>query len=455
MGLSSTATLELRVDRGRECRCLDWAQKRPGRIALLRDNELVLAHALRPRVLFIPENGAHVLAWLAGLAEGDEATERGSEDEAALRSVFEAHGLLEENGAFEAELEALASRVREDRSHHTLHVCVHDAQGRCTEPRHVILALAARVHDLDERAELEVVFFGPRGEIDWPLARQIVEGALELSDAQEKRIRFSFRVSSASGAASDEALRWAAEREVVVVVEGRAENAGRIETLTHAGVRAPVRVDVACTAPKDLRTLVERLVNANAAVGLVLSRSRAPAYPADETADAVLDVQRHRPLPLRRMHPQNDWLDRIELAQGLPWSCGAATGHVTAFGPAGSTAACPLLLQEDGHASVRSAHGNAHSEEATIPKHSEHARPLQTAIAHGVDDTAECRDCQLRYICGGPCCAAAPGCLFERDCLEDLLFDTAKNVTTDERGCRTRIRTPGFKFVGVNRQSRT
>jgi len=52
-----------------------------------------------------------------------------------------------------------------------------------------------------------------------------------------------------------------------------------------------------------------------------------------------------------------------------------------------------------------------------------------------MDDIPEFRDCQLRYICGGPCRTAVQGCLFERTCIEDLLFKVARNnvasTTTD------------------------
>ena len=275
------------------------------------------------------------------------------------------------------------------------------------------------------------MFHSENGSIDLPLIDRVVRSVHVSASPRERdaegdnspttnantKLRLSFRVTTDLQDVPDGFASWAAAHDVTVLAEGNQSSLGVIGDLSNAGVRVPVRVSVTDIDPPDLMSLCEAWTEVNQGAGLVFSRGQEgpSGYPRDETAAAVLEVQRSHLIPLRRMHPQNDWLNRIELGQGLPWSCGMSTGQVSAFGPDGQIAQCPLHEQRP----VRSAHVNASLEEA----------PLQTATALGVDNLPHCSDCQLRYICGGPCRAAAPGCLFERACIEDLLFEVARTAS--------------------------
>ena len=393
------------------------------RIELLRGEELVLANPIQPRLLYIPENGPRVAAML----DSGQSAKVG-DDWSSFVHVLKEHGLTEEDGASSATLDALVERALADRRQHTLYLMTSDGGERKLDADSAAGRIAEISETLVKGAQLEIVFFGEAGSINMPQMKHIVKAAsVRSADALgegrgrsggpnaspgdrkqgdsspttdgDKALRFSFRITTDLQDPPDGFAAWALASDVTVLAEGPESSLAAIGDLSEAGVRVPVRISVTAVDPSELMPLCEACTEANQGAGLVFSRAQegASGYPRDEIASAVLEVQRSHLIPLRRMHPQNDWLNRIEFGQGLPWPCGMPTGQVSAFGPAGEIAQCPLNCQ-------------------------------QGTAALGVDDLPDCHSCQLRYICGGPCRAAAPGCLFERACIEDLLFEVARSA---------------------------
>ena len=96
------------------------------RIELLRGEELVIANPLRPRLLYIPENGEDV----AALLDSGSPTSAG-DDWSSFLHVLKEHGLTEEDGASASALDSLAERALGDRRQHTLYLVTSDTAGGC------------------------------------------------------------------------------------------------------------------------------------------------------------------------------------------------------------------------------------------------------------------------------------------------------------------------------------
>ena len=453
------------------------------------EDELLLANAGHLDPLYIRRGGRYIRAFLeaaAGLGSVALVTETFPHERRLLETLVAHRILIPADAAGRGTLAGCVGPLAENglppQERISLYLllaqscnmgCVYCLNGRETYQTARRLRMPAEIarqsiqrfrDNVRPGGTLEVVFFGGEPLLNWPLAKDLIlycEGTLK---AKEPGKKFHYHFTTNLSLLPPDVPGWAKRYGITFLcdVDGPPPIHDRCRPFahgggTHATIAHHIRQLTAAGIPVDLRATVtarnhehlpatarhhqELGARSSAFVPVNPVNSDEDMLPEDllPSPDAMMagmtELFRRRTWPATALHPFNIYAERLGPGCRAEVGCGMPYGQTIVVDANGDLYPCIYLV-----GIRRFALGNVKEPASADPPV---LRQMRETLH--VDRLAECRACQLRYLCGGGCplwrltvagnSQASPrtlaycqwvGCEYTRKMIELLLWDAGE-----------------------------
>lgn len=286
------------------------------------------------------------------------------------------------------------------------------------------LGITRMVSTVMPGGSMEVVLFGGEPLLNWPLAKRVVAFCENEIKTARPDLKIRYCVTSNLTLFPPDLVEWSKRYAVSFLcnIDGKREihdrtrpfkkgsrsshdtTARNIEKLRRSGVEVALRATVTSANMhhivevsrhhKELGGSSSAFVALNAVNSDREIMDRRLFPDPDVVAAGLKDLVKSGLWRNEQLYPLNRFLSMISPGSRNIWGCGATLGNTPVLDVNGDVYACIYLV---GMSAYRL--GNIFADEQ-YPDHRVVDRMMETV---NIDSTEQCRDCPIRYICGGAC----------------------------------------------------
>jgi len=271
--------------------------------------------------------------------------------------------------------------------------------------------------------ELTIVFLGGEPLLNWNLAKKVIIYCEEKVKKELPKLVIKYHLTSNLSLLPSDLIEWAKKYNITFLcdIDGdrKTHNLTRpykngngsydkitanIKKLIKGGIKISLRSTITSynmNSIKKISQLHKRLgasnsafvpVNAITSDEDILPKSLLPD--PDIVSNGLRGLVASDIWDKKNIFPLNEYLERIRRRERNMWCCGAPLGNTPVLDINGDIYACLYLVGIKKYIL-----GNIFSDDA-YPK--QEVVDMMMAVIN-IDNSEECKDCKLRYICGGGC----------------------------------------------------
>ncbi len=267
---------------------------------------------------------------------------------------------------------------------------------------------------------LEIVFFGGEPLLNWNLAKKII---IYCEEKIKKLLKIKYHLTSNLTLLPSDLIEWAKKYNISFLcnIDGYEKlhnltrpykngkgsyktTAKNIEKIRKAGLGVALRATITsrnmnyiketAICHKELGGIGSAFVSVNAVNSdeFILSKSLLPN--PDIVARGLSELVESNIWSKDKIFPFNEFIKRIKPYERNIWGCGAPHGNTPVLDINGDIYACIYLVGIN-----RYRLGNAFSDDQYPDR--KIVKEMMDII--DIDNSPECKDCKLKYMCGGAC----------------------------------------------------
>ncbi|MEK7448751.1 MAG: radical SAM protein [Planctomycetota bacterium] len=271
--------------------------------------------------------------------------------------------------------------------------------------------------------ELTIVFLGGEPLLNWGLAKKVIIYCEQKIKKEFPKLEIKYHLTSNLSLLPSDLIEWAKKYHITFLcdIDGdrKIHNLTRpykngngsydkitanIKKLIKAGIKIALRSTVTSYNMNSIKKISKHhkdigasnsafvAVNAITSDEDILPKSFLPD--PDVVSNGLRELAESNIWDKKNIFPLNEYLERIRRRERNMWCCGAPLGNTPVLDVNGDIYACLYLV---GMKKYRL--GNIFSE-AEYPKKEVVAMMMDVI---NIDNSEECKNCKLRYLCGGGC----------------------------------------------------